>query len=328
MKNPWKKKNSGWAEHPLQRNSLRKPEVRKEFLLLALQMLVICGGLVSGVVFIYHTLCRSDLFQVTAVDVVGNQEVDSQTIIQLSGIDAHANLLALDLEVIKPKIQGYSWIEEVTLRKEFPSRLHITVRERRPLALLNTPKGLFYIDSKGEPFGGLNGQTEIDFPVITGLEQELSFNGKMVAVNSPDKVRAALQFISYAARGTSSLPAQNISEIHCDENQGIILFLADRPFPIFLGKELGKKAYNHLAKVLYWLYKKKEFQNVAYIRLDYMENKILVGKESDKKTAEAKNHIHSGWYDFSALQELPPAEHIQNEGVTSLFTDNRCIDGA
>lgn len=288
MMNPWKKKKRGWAEHPLQRNSLRKPEVMKGSLLVGLQVFIVGSALVSGVIFCYHLLCQSDIFQVTAVDVVGNQEVDSQTIIQLTGIDAHANLLALDLEAIKPKIQGYSWIEEVTLRKELPSRLHIEVRERRPVALLNTPKGLFYIDSKGEPFAGLNGQTEIDFPVITGLEQELTLHGKVLEVKSPEKVQAALQFIGYAAKGTSSLPAQNISEIHCDGSQGIILFLADRPFPIFLGKELGKKAYNHLAKVLYWLYKKKEFQSVAYIRLDYMDNKILVGKVSDKKTAETK----------------------------------------
>jgi hypothetical protein len=299
--NPWMKKNKGWAEHPLQRNSLRKPEVKKGFMVLALLALVVCGSLVSGVIFSYRWLCCSDFFQVTAIDVRGNQEVDSQTIIQLTGIDVHANLLALDLDTIKPKIQGYSWIEEVSLRKEWPSRLQIEVRERRPLALINTPKGLFYVDSKGAPFAALSGQTEIDFPVITGLENEISFNGKTAEVNSPEKVQAALQFIGFAAKGTSALPAQNLSEIHCDESQGVILFLADRPFPIFLGKELGKKAYNRLAKVLYWLYKKKEFQSVAYIRLDYMENKVLVGTENGKKTATAMTYRLLEWGRLSAL---------------------------
>jgi cell division septal protein FtsQ len=282
--NPWMKKNKGWTTNPLQRNSLRKAEVKKGFLLIALVTVLGCCGLVSSMLFGYRWLCRSDFFQVTAIDVQGNQEVDKKTILQLAGIEAHANLLALELEDIAPKIQGYAWIEEVTLWKEWPSHLHIKVRERRPVAIINTPNGLYYVDSKGQPFAALNGQTEIDFPVITGLEDTMTITGKTVQVNSLDKVRAALQFIGYAAKGTSALPAQNISEIHVDEAEGVVLFLADRPFPIYLGKELGKKAYNRLAKVLYWLYKKKEFQTVAYIKLDYLENKILVGTEINKKT--------------------------------------------
>ena len=279
-------------------------------MLLALSAVVVIGGLIGAAILSYRWLCCSDFFQITAIDIVGNQEIDKQTIIQLAGVDAHANLLALDLKTIAPKLQGYAWIEAVTLRKEWPSHLCIEVRERRPMALLNTPKGLYYVDSKGEPFAALNGQTEIDFPVITGLENALSFKGKTAQVNSPEKIQAALQFIGYAAKGTSALPAQNISEIHCDDAQGVILFLADRPFPIFLGKELGKKAYNRLAKVLYWLYKKKEFQSVAYIRLDYMENKILVGTEINKKTAEALNH--GLWNDMAFLPGSAPVKGVLN----------------
>jgi len=311
MKNPWMKKNKGWADNPLQRNRLRNSEVKKGLMLLTLSAVVFLCGLVGFSIFSYRWLCRSDFFQVTAIDIIGNQEIDKQTIIQLAGIDAHTNLLALDLKTIAPKIQGYAWIESVTIQKDWPSHLRIEVRERRPMALVNTPKGLYYVDSKGEPFAALNGQTEIDFPVITGLENALSFQGKTVRVNAPERVQAALQFIGYAAKGTSALPAQNISEIHCDDAEGVILFLADRPFPIFLGKELGKKAYNRLAKVLYWLYKKKEFQSVAYIRLEYMENKILVGTDINKKTAEALNY--GPWDDMAFLpSSIPAAKGVLN----------------
>jgi hypothetical protein len=34
-----------------------------------------------------------------------------------------------------------------------------------------------------------------------------------------------------------------------------------------------------LSRVLRWLYKKRQFDNVAYIRLDYSDKKILVGKK-------------------------------------------------
>jgi cell division protein FtsQ len=280
-----KKKGTSWTTKPLHRNSLSEPEVKRGFLLIALLTLVVIGGLVSGVVYSYHWLGRSDFFQVTSIDIIGNQEVSKETIIQLAGVDVHANLLALDLDSIAPRIRGYGWIESVNLRKEWPSRLRIEVRERRPVALLNTPKGLYYVDSKGDPFAPLTGQAELDFPIITGLENALTFHGNSVQIQidgAYDKVQAILQFIGFARRGSSSLPAQNISQVHFAADHGVILFLADRPFPIYLGQELGKKSYTRLAKVLYWLYKKKEFQTVAYIRLDYMENKILVGTDTDK----------------------------------------------
>jgi len=276
---------TGWSGNQLHRNSLRAPEVKRGFLIIALLTLIVAGSLVCGAVYGYHWLSRSDFFQLTAIDIVGNQEVSKETIVQLAGVDLHANLLALDLAGIAPKIRGYGWIESVELRKEWPSRLRIEVRERRPLALLNTPKGLYYVDSKGELFAPLNGQTELDFPIITGLEAALTQKNGAQQAAVLDEVTAALQFIGFAARGSSALPAQNISELHYDREKGIILFLADRPFPIYLGKELGKKSYNRLAKVLYWLYKKKEFQSVAYIRLDYMEDKILVGTDADESSS-------------------------------------------
>ncbi len=279
-----KKIHTGWSAYQLQRNSLGKPEVKKGFLVIALLTVALTSAVVSTVVYGYHWLSHSDFFQLTDIDIVGNQEVSKEQIIQLAKVDLHANLLAMDLTSIAPRIRGYGWIEAVELHKEWPSRLRIEVRERRPLALLNTTKGLFYIDGKGEAFAPLPGQIELDFPIITGLETVLTFQGDTPQLEASEQVRIALQFIGFAARGSSSLPAQNISELHFAGDQGIILFLADRPFPIFLGKELGKKSYTRLAKVLYWLYKKKEFQTVAFIRLDYLENKILVSTDTDKKS--------------------------------------------
>ena len=304
MKNLWtKKKNKGWTANHLQRNSLREPEVKKGFLIIALLTVVGIGTLMTSAMYSYRWLCQSDFFQMSSIDISGNQEVDRETIIRLAGIDVHTNLLALDIDAIVPRIQGYGWIEAVTISKEWPSHLHIAVRERRPLALLNTPKGLFYVDGKGEPFAAPSGQAELDFPVISGLENSLSFKGKAVQVNAPEKMQAALQFINYAIRGTPALPAQNISEVNCAGDQGVILYLADRPFPIFLGKELGKKTYNRLAKVLYWLYKKKEFQSVAYIHLDYMDNKVLVGKEIGRETVEIMGNPPGERGLYSALRK-------------------------
>lgn len=271
-----------WPSHPLHRDSRRDPEVKRGFLVIGLLCMFFVGAFAGGVVAMYHRLCRSDFFQMTAIDVEGNQDLSRNTIIHLAGIDIHSNLLAIDTNAVEAKICKNGWVEAATLRKDWPSRLRIEVKERRAVALLNTPRGLYYLDAKGYPFAPVTEQDELDFPVISGLENTLTFRGTEVQLDAEKELDAVLKFIRWATRGSSSLPAQNISEISFNSDRDVVLFLADRPFPIFLGKELGKKEYNRLAKVLYWLYKKKEFQSVAYIRLDYMENKILVGTEMAK----------------------------------------------
>ena len=60
---------------------------------------------------------------------------------------------------------------------------------------------------------------------------------------------------------------------------GIVLFLMDRPFPVRLGRGKMKKKYERLAKVLQLMYKRKEFNKVAYIQINYTEDKVLVGSK-------------------------------------------------
>jgi hypothetical protein len=87
------------------------------------------------------------------------------------------------------------------------------------------------------------------------------------------------ELLKLANRNNPILPEQSISEIHIAKKGELILYLLDRPFPIYLGKE-GKIStrYYRLVKVLKDLYKTKEFSEVSYIRLDYQKDTILVGK--------------------------------------------------
>ena len=204
----------------------------------------------------------------------GNERLPKEVILSLSGVDIHANLLALDLEQVEKNILAHPWIDRVTLKREWPNRLLVRIHERRPVVLLNTREGLKYVDRRGKIFAAVTPGSELDFPVITGLE-ELD---EKSAEDDP-RIREVIGFVRHAARGSSSLPKQNLSEFHFSQDGEIELFLSDRPFSIFLGKTVDRTSYYRLAKVLYWLYKKREFDNVAYIRLDYMENKVLVGKE-------------------------------------------------
>lgn len=225
-------------------------------------------------IFVYRGLARSDFFQITAIKIEDCKKTTKNLILELSRVDIHSNLLALNTDRVRSDIETCDWVEGAEVRKEWPNRLLITIRERKPVAMAGLPDGLYYIDKKGVAFARVLPPEDMDFPVITGLTADTwpeSFK--------ESSLEEALLFIRLAGRGNPVLPKQNISEVHITGNGELILFLADNSFPIYLGKGMVDEKYRRLVKVLYWQYKKKEFASIAYINVEYMDNDVLVGSD-------------------------------------------------
>lgn len=274
-------------ERPLRRKQKEENTLsdakRKSFLFLVSAIgvgLLVGGGLFS----LYKLMAVSEFFQLTDIRVQGSNRLDKQQIMALAGINYQSNILAINTGQIKKKIESHHWIQSAQIKRSIPSELRIYVKERVPVSLVNSGSGLYFLDKSGDVFAPANPPDDIDFPVITGLEKEvdarLSGEGKGLDERK-NQLRKALTLIRFSGRGSSSLPRQNISEINLLKNGELIMFLADNPFPIYLGQEVSQRKYYRLAKVLYWLYKKREFSDVNFIRMDYMNNKILVGKNND-----------------------------------------------
>jgi cell division protein FtsQ len=225
----------------------------------------------------YLKLCSSDFFQITAMKIAGNHMVSKEQITVLSKVDIHSNLLAININQVKSLLESHPWIAGTEITRDWPNRLVITVKEKKPVALLSRETGLFYLDNKGRTIALANPTQELDFPVITGLKS-FSFNTAS-SDRTPDILQDAMGLLKLSARNNSILPEQSISEIHITENGSMILYLLEKAFPIHMGTDGDiKTRYYRLVKVLRNLYKTREFSNVSYIRLDYQKDTILVGK--------------------------------------------------
>ncbi len=258
----------------LKRGRYTAHELRKNLfvLVLTLAFIVVCLGIAGYLV--YKGLGESDFFQVTATNIKGCRRTTKNQILELSGIDIHTNILAMNKSQVKSRIEKHEWVESVDIVREWPNLLIISVKERVPVALVNVKDGLYYLDRNGVAFARVLPPEDMDFPVITGLTAE-TWPAKVTG--SP--LEEALDFLKYAGQGGAILPKQSISEIHLGADGGITLYLVDRPFPIRLGKGDILSKYQRLAKVLYRLYKGKEFSDTVYIDMEYLTNKVLVRKQ-------------------------------------------------
>jgi cell division protein FtsQ len=239
----------------------------------------------GGFKLLFNRLSHSNFFQITAVKIHGNHMTSKEQIASLSRIDIHSNLLAVNVDQVESILESLPWISKAEVIRKWPNRLLINLEEKTPVALLNRETGLFYLDNRGEIIAAVSPSQDLDFPVITGLEK-FSFNTVSPKSQSsviPEPLRDVFELLRLANRNNPILPQQNISEIHVTADGELIIHLLERPFPIYLGSS-GKisTSYYRLVKVLKDLYKTHEFSEVSYIRLDYQEDTILVGKVDTK----------------------------------------------
>ena len=215
---------------------------------------------------IYQSVSRSVFFQVDKVDITGCKRLTTREVLSLSGLDIKTNLWTLRTTRLKKHLKKNNWIESTTVKRKWPNTLHIRIRERVPIAIINQGSELVYVDKKGVIISPVIHTDSLDFPIITGLEK----NEKPQEQQRTEWLQDALGFINYAGVGNPVLPRQNISEVHMGPDGQLTLYLADNPFPIYLGQGGMKRKYSRLSKVLSWLYRKKEFVSTASINLNYL----------------------------------------------------------
>jgi cell division septal protein FtsQ len=222
-----------------------------------------------------------EYFEVQSNVVIEGCRVTSPAEIrELGEIRYHTNLFGLDLRKLEAIIGRHPWVSEVKAQRDWPNRLLVRIVEHTPEALiLNGDPGkqqLYYMDMKGVPFVPVKPGQDIDFPVVTGVEN----------MQDPAERKAILgdvaHFLKLIKTNNPNLPAQSVSEIHLDKAEGMVVYLVENPFPIFFGTGSVGKKYKQLQDVLGVLYKQRKegmlISQVEYIRMDYLTNKVLVAQ--------------------------------------------------
>jgi cell division protein FtsQ len=246
--------------------------------------LVLTVTLFGGVLFLIGPLqgflenCR--YFQIRKIEISGCRVTTPAMLRKFAGINYQMNMLTLDPETIEQLLQTHPWISLAKIRRIWPNELAVSINEYRPEALVvrGKEKGFYYLDKSGKIFASVVQGITFDFPVVTGLDSVKESEEKEQVL---DQVGL---FLRLAQINNPNLPVQNVSEIHLTGEGEMILYLVEYPFPIYLGKGDIKRKYHQLCKVLEALYKKKKdralIEKVAFIRMDYQENKVLVAQSS------------------------------------------------
>lgn len=199
--------------------------------------LLLLSFLLFAVHLVYVHLLEDPIFRLREVEIEGCGKVSREAVKSLIMIEGMPNLFALSLDEIAKRLEKHPWIEQVALRKVFPHKIKIQIRERRPVAILQLEE-FYYIDAKGVIFSPARDGDGYNFPFLTGLTRQ-AFDEDPTA--SKNLIMKALDFLKIIEREKPS-PLEDVSEIHMSRSFGIDCYTRVNGLRVEMGKDsFGEK---------------------------------------------------------------------------------------
>src|SRR3990167_6856315 len=171
--------------------------------------------LMFGAWHLYHELLKSPYLAIKEIKIAGNRKVSMAEVLELAGVNVGDNLLKVNVAEIKKSVRLNPWISEVRVARNFPDRINIEIKERKPIAFINLD-GLYFVDETGIIFKKISLEDELDLPVITGLKREDIEEG---AKTSELAIQAVNLLHILAKKGIFA--NEELSEINVDKTYGL-----------------------------------------------------------------------------------------------------------
>jgi cell division protein FtsQ len=106
------------------------------------------------------------VFRVRAIDITGNEHLSESELRQMAGLKGDESLIALSGKGVYERLKESPWIQAASVRKEYPSKLLVKVRETESFALLDMKGKMFIVDERGRMLEELKDNTVPFLPVI------------------------------------------------------------------------------------------------------------------------------------------------------------------
>ncbi|MBW2474771.1 MAG: FtsQ-type POTRA domain-containing protein [Deltaproteobacteria bacterium] len=188
--------------------------------------------LASGALLTVQMLLESGYFGVKLVRVEQQVRVSEGDILDASDIKLGDSLFDLELHMIGRKIEEHPWIARAEVERSFPDQVVIRVVERQARAIIDLDY-LYYVDRKGVAFKMLESGDELDYPVITGIDRQYLLDHPDQTQNSLDLALSLMDQLEQ--RKLFNL--DDVSEIHFDQQEGLIIYTRIGGVPVRMGKE-------------------------------------------------------------------------------------------
>ncbi|OGP32315.1 MAG: hypothetical protein A2073_02160 [Deltaproteobacteria bacterium GWC2_42_11] len=243
--------------------------------------------------FFYNELLNAPFLQIKEVNINGVMRVSKGEVLELMGITPGDNIIAVDADEIRERVERHPWIKTVKVGRRMPDKILVEIKERVPFAIINLD-ALYLIDDGGSVFKRVSIEDDVDLPVISaGISKDELEGDEEVS----KLVIGAIDLISLIS-GKIYFSIDRLSEIKIDPVYGLTLYIMDSGTRIEIGHNNFEEKLNRLDRVINEL--GNNTQAVETIDLNYGERVVV-------RLHQVKNGIK--------LAPAEPAQAVVSRGI-------------
>ena len=226
------------------------------------------GGAGYGVYKAYVFCTSSSYFNISSIDVTGNKRVTTQSVLDACGIREGMNSVSANVHSMEKILLQIPWIETVSIRRELPGSIKISIREREPAFLGKKKDKLFYVSSKGKAIAPVESKNFISLPIL-----EIGPGGEEALPLIPE-------FLEHFQTAGFPFSLAQISWFRISAGSGFELYWESRQLRLSIGIENWKENIKRIASVVVDIEHRKETQRVTGIRS--ADGQVWMTKENEE----------------------------------------------
>lgn len=244
-----------------------------------------------ALILVHDWITQTDLLPIKTVRVEGEHRLSPAAVRQRADIHPDNNILAVNLEAARRRLEAHPWIAAARVIREIPDRIVIRIQEHDCRAVLNLDRQ-FLISAEGVVFKVREKGECADVPLISGI----SYADLGVAGRPPRAhLAAAIAFLNRLPNPKKLSKQHQIQEIRVDPDLGLTLFVAARksrstPSTIILGFTPWEPKNQQLSAVLSYI-DRRDFMSGGQIVNLRDPDRIVIGPATDKANAGSTKEV-------------------------------------
>jgi cell division septal protein FtsQ len=233
--------------------------------------LLILAFMLSVFVYAY----TSEKFNLRQVTFYGCKELNKRELEEVIRKDFPANILRIDLQKLKERLEKETWAKRVEIRRVLPSDLIIYVEERTPSVILELHGELMVADQDGTMLGRYDPRFgKLDVPVFKGVLGDDAEDCKLYQEENATRIHQGLVMLSQIEAGLPHA-TQKISEVDISDPENLKILLVDDTAEVYLGEKDYLKRFRTLMSNL-GEYQKLKDQYTEFVSIDVrFDNQIV-----------------------------------------------------
>lgn len=239
-------------------------------------------------IFGYDFLTQCDYFKAKSFSVTGIGKLTKEQVLKQARLDKGVNILSVNLSEVRKRLIAHLWIAEAEVSREFPSKIHIRIKEQKALAVIDLERK-FLINTAGEIFKEVSATDPDNLPIVSGLE--------FSDINVLEETRslpfdAVMQVLKLGQNPNSFLPNTLIKRIHVDREIGLTIhapaFASGMISTIKIGYHDYPGKYAGLKSVLTYMKKRNEFSRLVSIDLNNIDRIVVLPVSNESPANDQK----------------------------------------